>query len=700
MALGRSSGARLPTAQVSRLRLIVIQALVFSLLATLGVRLFYLQVRHGDAYQAAAASQSKREIVRQPVRGIIVDAQGRPLVTNRSAWVVSLDQGVLDGLEDDDRKTLIARVAKAVDVSPKKQKEAIANWSGTRYQPVPIATDVSESTALRILEQPEDFPGVLAEKQTLRSYPSPYGINAAGVLGYLSPITEDEHDNARERRDQSLNNTSMVGRSGVEKQYDQWLRGMPGYDTVTVDSLGREIGRGDSVASQPGDTLVTSIDAKVQGRAEKLLAESIETARGTFDKISGRNFEADSGSVVVMEAQTGRLVAMANQPTYDPEDWVGGITQKQLDRLYSEKAGYPLLPRATQGQFAPGSTWKPFMTVGALNNGYSRDSRLDCSSGLQVGNRWFKNYESAPYGYIDFAQALQVSCNTFFYRVAVDYWRKYGSNPANVDAKDPLVETAKAFGFGKRTGIDLPGESTGRIADRKWKAEYYEAMKDYYCRMDEKKNAPSSFLQLFAHEFCIEGNYYRTGDAVNFSIGQGDTMVTPIQLARAYASLANGGTLYEPRIGKAVVSGDGTVVEKIDPEVAGKVKMSRKSIDYVNEALLGTTRTGTLAWKFGGFPLDEVKVRGKTGTAEVTGKQTTGWVATYNKKYVVIMTISQGGTGSGSVGDSVRKLWESLYGIEEGGAEVRPGKAAIKGIDPPKNLPAFDTDGSIVAPKD
>ncbi|HEY9264877.1 MAG TPA: penicillin-binding transpeptidase domain-containing protein, partial [Mycobacterium sp.] len=552
----------------------------------------------------------------------------------------------------------------------------------------------------RILEQPEDFPGVVAEKQTLRSYPSPFGINAAGVLGYLSPITEDENDDAKERGDESLNITSMVGRSGVEKEYDQWLRGMPGYDTVTVDSLGREIGRGDSVASQPGDTLVTSIDAKVQGRAEKLLAESIETARNTFDKISGRNFEADSGSVVVMEAQTGRLVAMANQPTYDPEEWVGGITQKQLDRLYSEKAGYPLLPRATQGQFAPGSTWKPFMTVGALNNGYSRDTLLNCSSGLQVGNRVFKNYESGAYGFIDFAKALQVSCNTFFYQVGVHYWQKYGANPADVNAKDPLVETAKAFGFGKRTGIDLPGESAGRIADRKWKAEYYQAMKGYYCRMDEKKNAPTDFLQLFAHEFCIEGNYYRTGDAVNFSIGQGDTMVTPIQLARAYASLANGGTLYEPRIGKAIVSGDGTVVEKIDPKVAGKVKMSAKSIDYVNEALLGTPQSGSLAWKFGGFPLDEVKVRGKTGTAEVTGKQTTGWVATYNKKYVVIMTISQGGTGSGSVGDAVRKLWETLYGVEEGGAEVRPDKAAIRGIDPPRNLPAFGADGSIVAPKD
>jgi penicillin-binding protein 2 len=187
--------------------------------------------------------------------------------------------------------------------------------------------------------------------------------------------------------------------------------------------MGRVLGEDGEVAGQPGDTLVTSIDAKVQGTVERLLHETIMTARATHDDVTGKNYVADQGAAVVMEAQTGRIVAMASQPTYDPEVWVGGITEDQLKRLYSEKAGTPLLSRATQGQFAPGSTWKPFMTAGALTHGYPTSTRLDCSSGFQVGNRVFKNYESGAHGYISFAEALMYSCNTFFYRVGYNFWK-------------------------------------------------------------------------------------------------------------------------------------------------------------------------------------------------------------------------------------------------------------------------------------
>ena len=232
-----------------------------------------------------------------------------------------------------------------------------------------------------------------------------------------------------------------------------------------------------------------------------------------------------------------------------------------------------------------------------------------------------------------------------------------------MNAKDPLVSEAKDFGFGSRTGVDLPGEAPGRIADRAWKLSYWKSMRSYYCKIDREGSAKNDYLQLFAHEFCLDGNRYRAGDAVNFAIGQGDTIVTPLQLARAYGALSNGGTLYEPRVAKAIVAPDGTVLRRFQPVAAGHVPSSAAALKYVDNALLGTPKVGTLAWKFTDFPLDKVQVRGKTGSAEVYGKQSTSWVATYDKNYVVVMMVSQAGTGSGTSGPAVRAIWESLYGI-------------------------------------
>jgi len=705
--------ARTTGRPVGKLRLLVLQALVFSLFATLFGRLYYLQVVGGADYQAQAASQSVREIVEQPPRGLVVDAMGRPLVANRSSWVISLDRTMLGKMEEDDRGRLVARVARAVGVPAGEVEGKLLTcghegsvagvcWNGSPFQPVPIASDVAQRVALLVLEQPEDFPAVLAEQQSVRAYPRPYGINLAHVLGYLSPITEDEFDVATDAGDQSVNGASSVGRAGVEKHYDKWLRGMPGYHSVAVDSMGRVLGEDSTTSSRPGDTLVTSIDSRVQSVVEKQLHQMMMIARQQTDPVTRRKYAADSGAAVVMEARTGRIVAMASQPTYDPEVWVGGISEAQLGRLYSEAAGTPLLSRAMQGQFAPGSTWKPFMTAGALTNGYSTDTVLPCMSGFQVGNRVFKNFESGAYGSIGFAKALEVSCNTFFYQIGFDYWQRFGSDVADVDARDPLVEEAKTFGFGSRTGIDIPGEASGRIADRKWKRAYFESMQDYYCGIAGKpQDAPenegtSDFVYRFADEFCIEGYAYRAGDAVNFAIGQGDTIVTPLQLARAYAALSNGGTLYAPRVGKAVVDINGRVVRHIRPKKTGTVGVPQRILDYIDTALQGVARQGTMAWKLVGFPLDDVAIRAKTGSAEVYGKQTTGWVASYTEDYVVVMMISQAGTGSGSTGDGIRKIWEALYGVE--GEAVDPAKAAIPGVVAPDRLPNFRRDGSILPP--
>jgi len=697
-----------PSRQRSRLRLFVVQVLFASLFLTLFARLWYLQVFTGEEYQAKAAEQSMREIVAQPARGLIVDAMGRPLVTNRTSWVVSVDRTVLGKMSGADREALLRRVGAAVhepyaDLVARTllcgQPGAVKGtcWNGSPFQPVPVARDVPQATAVKISEETEDYPGVVAQRESVRAYPAPFGINAADVLGYLSPITSDELDEAEKTDDATLNGASVVGRAGLEKSYDQWLRGIPGYQKVAVDSMGRVLGDSGQVASTPGDTLVTSLDAKLQGVVEHQLHEAITTARKTYDKVTHKNYVADSGAVVVLDAHDGSVVAMASQPTYDPSIWVDGISRKQLKQLYSKQAGDPLLSRATQGQFAPGSTWKPIMTVGALNNGFGPGTQLDCSSGFQVGNRLFKNYESASYGIIDFAKALQISCDTFFYRVGYHFWQKYGSDPTNVDAKDPLVQEAKNFGFGKETGIDLPGEASGRIADRHWKLAYWKSMKGYYCSMDRKGNAPSAFLKLFAHEFCLEGSYYRAGDAVNFAIGQGDTLVTPLQLARAYAALANGGTLYEPRIAKAIVSPSGKVVRRIAPKVQGHVDDPAHAISYVTNALLGTAKFGTMAWKMIGFPLDRIHIRSKTGSAEVYGKQSTSWVASYDENYVVLMMVTQAGTGSGTSGPFVRKIWESLYGVH--GSQVDTRDALIPGVVAPRALPSFQPDGSILPPQ-
>ncbi|TCC65416.1 penicillin-binding protein 2 [Kribbella pittospori] len=661
----------------ARLRLFVIGVLVFSLLCTLFARLWYMQVMSNEDYTQAATQNHTRQVLVPAPRGTIVDAAGRTLVGNRVSLVITVDRSVLAKLPDSQQNAVLARLAKVLRQKPKDLKARTmlcgepgaskppACWNGTPYQPIPVAKDVSEQIAIEVMERREDFPGVAAESQTLRAYPEPYKVNAAHLLGYLSPITTEELEALDKAGQDSVPHRSdLVGRAGVERTYDQLLRGTPGVKDVIVDAVGYTTGIQKQTAPVPGATLVTSIDARIQASVETQLKSAIMTARKQTDPVTKRKYVADSGAAVVLDTKTGRVVAMASYPTYDPGVWVGGITQRELDALYSTKSGTPLVSRALQGQLAPGSTFKPITTAAAMGAGYSPKTRLDCSSYFEVGNRRFKNYESASYGMIGFDQALALSCDTFFYRIAYALWLKEGGNSTDVGTHDPLVEMAKKFGLGTPTGVDLPGEVSGRIADRKWKKQYYDSQKDYYCKLAQNPPAgTSAFLKQFSREFCVDGYKYRAGDAVNFAIGQGDTTVTPLQLASVYAALSNGGTLYEPRVVQSWIGANGKKHE-IRPTVKAKLPVPSSTLRYIDKALQETVKSGTAAWKFNGFPVDQIPVRAKTGTAEVYGKQTTSWLASYTDRYAVVMMLSQAGTGSGAGGDAVRKIYETLYNIK------------------------------------
>ncbi|WP_416959193.1 penicillin-binding protein 2 [Streptomyces sp. Agncl-13] len=689
---------RTPRVQI---RLVVIQILVLSLLGTLGGRLWYLQIREGAAYQKEASGNHVQQVVEPAVRGSILDARGVPLADNETRLVVSASR--TDLLKQaDDGKAVLTKLSGVLGLKPADviQKVRLCDaktpqpcWNGSPYQPIPITDEATAKQALQIRERAEDFPGITAEPEAVRRYAAPGDANAAQVLGYLSPVTDDEITQAKDS-DSPYLRSDQVGRSGLEREYDKELRGKAGVTRYEVDNLGRVIGKAKSDAAEPGSNLVTSIDARVQRVAEYQLDKAMKTARTQFDKITGENYKADSGAVVVMEAKTGRIVAMASAPTYDPNVWVGGISAKDYKQLTGKNSDYPLLNRAIQGQSAPGSTFKVVSTAAAVEAGYTWDGGYPCTSSYSVGGQVFKNFEGENFGPISLGRALEVSCDTVFYGLADAQWKKDGGiNPKKGEPKDYFYKAAHQFGLGKTTGVDLPNEVTGRIPDRKWKQETWEANKAYWCKTGKKGG---TYVQQIAYENCLEGNKMREGDSINYSIGQGDTLVTPIQEAMIYGALANGGTEYVPTIGKAIVSADGKTVQEIKPKVKAKLPISAATHKGIDKALAGVVTSGTAAWKFQGWPQDKIALHAKTGTAEVYGKQTTSWFATYTKDYTVVMTIAQAGTGSGASGEAVRNIYNAMYGVQADGS-VDKKKALLP--TPQTSLPKVRADGTIASPK-
>ncbi|MEU5884491.1 penicillin-binding protein 2 [Spirillospora sp. NPDC047279] len=657
-------------------RLVVLYALVGAMLLVLMGRLWSMQVLDGAHYREIAAQNRTRDIVVPAVRGMILDGSGRALVRNRTALVVSVDRTSLSR-QKDKGKAVLARLARTLGTSTAELEKKIRLcgptvkrpcWPGSPYQPIPVDDRVDPKRALQIMERQEEYPGVTAAVQAVREYPEPEGASAAQALGYLQPITQEELDKRKGLKVTGYSGVDLIGRDGLEATYDGDLRGEPGFRKVLVDSQGRVTGTAQEQAPIPGGNLVTSIDAKVQEAAEKALENGVKSARSQGKK-------ADSAAAVVMDVQTGRVVAMASYPTYNPTIWTGGISQDEYEGLLGKKKGEPLISRVTQGQFAPASTFKVATMTGAISDGYDLNGTYNCPGSFMVGNRAFKNFEGAALGSMNLHRALVVSCDTIFYKFAYEAWLRDGGTKPKKNPSDPIVQMIRKWGFGTPTGIDVPGEASGRIPDRRWKRDYWNATKKADCKaakegypeLARKDPTRAAYVKAIAAENCAEGFVWRAGDAANLSIGQGDMLVTPLQLTRAYAAVANGGRLVVPRVAQAVVRADGSVVRRIETPPAAKLPVDPKVLKYIRGGLADVPTEGTAAGAFGGFDFDKVAVAGKTGTAEVYGKDDTSWFASYGPagkpRFAVVAMVSQGGTGGSVAAPAVREIWEAMYGL-------------------------------------
>lgn len=685
----------------------VLRVLTLSLLLTLLGRLWYLQVLAEPTYSREALDNQTGTVLTPGPRGEIVDDRGLPMAMNKTALVISVDRSKLQR-QQDGGKAVLRRLALLLHMTYQQLEDRIALcapgvpagcWNGLPFQPIPVSemkADASSTRlALQILERKEDFPGVIAEVAAVRSYPKPDGAYASQVIGNLGPITQVDlkrlpatQRNARLR--------DLVGRQGLEQQYEEYLRGRAGITKVSLDHVGAVTGTIAQTAPTPGDNLVTSLDARVQSSLESALAGAVKHARQLG--VSGYGGPADFAAGVVLDAQTGHVVAMGSYPSYDPSLWDGGrIDTKAYDKL-RKQPGTPLVDKAYQSAYSPGSTFKLISTAGLLHDGQaSINGTYDCSSAYNVGSTSFHNFESESYGPISLHETIVKSCDTVYYGLAYRDWvRDNNLVSAHKKPIEGVQHIARDFGLGTSVGLDLPSATSGHIADRNNTLLQWKATHKNYC-IGAKRRKPGDPIKAYDQEYCTDGWRFSPGLQLIEDIGQGSVLVSPLQLAVAYAALANGGTVYKPRVGKAILSPSGKVVKMLNAKVRDHLPLSKTDLDYIRTAMYDVPKQGgTASGAFIGFPFHKVAVGGKTGSAELglNRSYTSAWFASFaglagqKPRFVTVIMVDKGGIGGTVAAPAVRQVWDTVFGIEGK-------KAAFPTGRPPSALPKV---GNAISP--
>lgn len=642
------------------LRVAIFGGIAFVLFAVIFFRLWYLQVLSGDQYLAEANNNRVRELRIQAPRGEIVDRNGRVLVTNRRAIVVQLDPAKLPESERDMAATwgqqMGQRAAKPkgrrgdpVPIPPiddpelERRYERLASVLGTSadaihrtvirqlaqvpYADVRVKTDVPRSMLNYISERKAQFPGVRVEQVYLRRYPQKtLAAQLVGTVGEISPAQ------LRKKRYREVKQGTVIGQDGLEYQYDSYLRGKDGLRRIQVDALGRPKGALREVDPTAGRTLKLSIDLRLQKTAQDALA----TIGG------GR-----PGAAVAIDPRDGEVLAMASYPSFNPSVFTKPMTQAQYERLTSDETGAPIFNRAIGAAYPTASTFKLITSMAALETGtIGPDTVINDPGVFKLGPQEFRNAGNAVHGAISLRQAMEVSSDVYFYRL--------GAQMNNL--RGQVLQTwARRLGIGRRTGVDLPGEFKGLVPDKKWRRELGEA--EAKCRREQKK--PSCGIS--------DMRPWSAGDNVNLSVGQGDLQATPLQLAVAYATVANGGRRVRPHLGMEVNDSQGRTIQRIEPPGAARVNFDPAHRQAIMDGLklAASGPSGTSTDVFRDWPHDRWPVYGKTGTAERQPKADQSWYAAYvpdeRKPIVVVATVEEGGFGADTAAPIARQMLSKWF---------------------------------------
>ena len=636
----------------TRRRLLVIGAIVVALFTGLLTRLWFLQVSGGEKL-AVQAQQNRDRIVQVPsLRGAIYDRNGTILAKNVPVTTLTLSR---QNLTPADRIVLENSLSNLLGKSPTDIGQMLDDPSVSQYAPLPLMKDVPLATAVYVAEHRDQFPQVSITTTSIRQYTAA-GIAAANLLGYTGAVSPED---LKTHAGEGYANDDRIGKTGIEQVFETELRGEPGIDKVQVDSRGRATNTITEKKPQSGHDLQLTIDAGVQQIAAESLQQGMDGARTLVDPDNGNYYPATGGSVIVIDARTGSLVAMASGPSWDPNAFITG-NAAEYDQYIKDPA-HPLLDKGLS-PYAPGSTFKLFSAIAGLESGIITPETSVYDDGcIELGNQKFCNARKESYGYVSLAHALTVSSDIYFYSLGNDLWRTYyksvadGGEDGDKGTSHPIgyaiQNTARDYGMDQPTGVALPGDQSGRIPDLAFNQALNKTSSDPFSRT------------------------WRRGDSANLAVGQGDVLVTPLQLANGYATFANGGTLYTPRVVSAVLNSAagldagqlGSVEHTIDPQVKHTASLPPEVRDPIVAGLDGVTHTGTAAGSFSDYS-GPFHVIGKTGTAEAGSKANTSWFAAIlnpendpaQPQYVVLAMVEEGGFGANVAAPIVRRVVDYL----------------------------------------